>query len=129
MLDTKKLIVKMLNALKVDYVVEQGKSGMWTYRKWNSGIAECWGTLSTSIAITTQSPAYGGYRSGSVSTSNFPFTFSSTPNATATANTTMGYWVNNISPATTKLQFYLSAGTSMTAANRPVAFYVTGTWK
>lgn len=26
-----------------DYVVEQGTSGIWTYRKWNSGIAECWG--------------------------------------------------------------------------------------
>lgn len=26
-----------------DYVVEQGISGIWTYRKWNSGIAECWG--------------------------------------------------------------------------------------
>lgn len=25
-----------------DYVVEQGTSGSWTYRKWNSGIAECW---------------------------------------------------------------------------------------
>lgn len=27
----------------VDYIVEQGTSGIWTYRKWNSGIAECWG--------------------------------------------------------------------------------------
>lgn len=26
-----------------DYIVEQGTSGIWTYRKWNSGIAECWG--------------------------------------------------------------------------------------
>lgn len=30
-------------ALKADYIVEQGTSGIWTYRKWNSGIAECWG--------------------------------------------------------------------------------------
>ena len=26
-----------------DYVVEQGKSGIWTYRKWNSGLGEYWG--------------------------------------------------------------------------------------
>ena len=26
-----------------DYVVEQGTDGIWTYRKWASGIAECWG--------------------------------------------------------------------------------------
>lgn len=27
----------------VDYIIEQGTSGIWTYRKWNSGVAECWG--------------------------------------------------------------------------------------
>lgn len=26
-----------------DYVVAQGKSGIWTYRKWASGVSECWG--------------------------------------------------------------------------------------
>lgn len=26
-----------------DYIVEQGTSGIWTYRKWNSGIGEYWG--------------------------------------------------------------------------------------
>lgn len=32
-----------------DFIVEQGTSGIWTYRKWNSGIAECWGTTSKSF--------------------------------------------------------------------------------
>lgn len=27
-----------------DFVIEQSTDGIWTYRKWNSGIAECWGT-------------------------------------------------------------------------------------
>ena len=27
-----------------DVVIEQGINGIWTYRKWKSGIAECWGT-------------------------------------------------------------------------------------
>lgn len=31
-----------------DYVVEQGASGIWAYRKWSSGIAECWGAHSYS---------------------------------------------------------------------------------
>ena len=30
--------------LYADYVVEKGTSGIWTYRKWNSGISECWGS-------------------------------------------------------------------------------------
>ena len=32
-----------LQDLSVDYIVEQGTSGIWTYRKWASGVAECWG--------------------------------------------------------------------------------------
>ena len=28
-----------------DFIVEQGVSGNWTYRKWNSGVAECWGGI------------------------------------------------------------------------------------
>lgn len=29
--------------IEADFVIEQGTSGVWTYRKWASGIAECWG--------------------------------------------------------------------------------------
>ena len=29
-----------------DIVIDQNTSGIWTYRKWKSGIAECWGTCS-----------------------------------------------------------------------------------
>ena len=36
-----------------DFVVEQGTSDIWTYRKWNSGIAECWGVSSGTTSITT----------------------------------------------------------------------------
>lgn len=54
MLDVKKLLTKILNTIKTDYIVEEGTSGSWTYRKWNSGIAECWGVanLSTTISST-----------------------------------------------------------------------------
>lgn len=40
---------------EVDYIVEQGTETIWTYRKWNSGIVECWGTtVSASKAVTTK---------------------------------------------------------------------------
>lgn len=26
----------------VDFIIEQGTSGDWSYRKWNSGVSECW---------------------------------------------------------------------------------------
>lgn len=32
-----------VSPMQEDYIVEQGTDGIWTYRKWSSGIAECWG--------------------------------------------------------------------------------------
>lgn len=37
-----------------DYVIAQGRSGIWTYRKWNSGFAECWCTSSNKVATDTK---------------------------------------------------------------------------
>ena len=68
MLNVKKTLTKILNALKVDYIVDQGTSGIWTYRKWNSGIAECWGykTISTTFA------SWGSWYYISVTGDNYP---------------------------------------------------------
>ena len=40
MLDIKTLLMKLTNAVKVDHIIEQGTSGVWEYRKWNSGFCE-----------------------------------------------------------------------------------------
>ena len=37
-----------------DYVIEVGTSGMWTFRKWYSGIAECWGTSTLASGAFTK---------------------------------------------------------------------------
>lgn len=36
-----------------DYIVEEGKSGIWYYKKWASGEAECWGKNSVVSVIRT----------------------------------------------------------------------------
>lgn len=43
----KETICKTLQKIGLiqDWVVDYGTSGIWTYRKWNSGIAECWTQL------------------------------------------------------------------------------------
>lgn len=38
-----------------DYVVEQGTSGIWHYRKWNSGVAECWGKYTRNASLAANS--------------------------------------------------------------------------
>ena len=40
--------------LGVDYIVEQGTSGRWTYEKWNSGKAVCWGTSELPASTTPE---------------------------------------------------------------------------
>ncbi len=68
-----------------DFVIEQGTSGIWTYRKWNSGIAECWGTSSGTTSITTQWYQATMYVSDDVLCEKFPtglFTVQPTVQAT-----------------------------------------------
>lgn len=113
-----------------DYVIEQGTSGIWRYRKWNSGVYECFGTQTASIAVTTSSPGYGGYRSGALSIPTFPITFATTPTVTATIGSgSQGCWVNNVQPTTTGGSYYLSSGASSAATNRSIQFQVMGRWK
>lgn len=37
-----------------DFIVDTGTEGIWTYRKWNSGIAECWGNVPTKSVNCTK---------------------------------------------------------------------------
>lgn len=61
----------------LDYIVAQETTpDGWTYRKWNSGIAECWKTQSGSIAITT---AFGTLYYGTISSVSYPFAFTDIP--------------------------------------------------
>lgn len=42
-----------------DYVIASGASGQWTYRKWNSGISECWRQITGTI---TYSSTWNGFK-------------------------------------------------------------------
>lgn len=69
---------------EVDYVVSYGISGIWTYRKWASGIAECWGTCEISSPIKE---AFEGeaifYNSELMTRITYPFAFKDIPNEQA----------------------------------------------
>lgn len=59
-----------LDALGVDYVVEQGSRDIWRWRKWKSGIAELWG-FKTFGATTDTGMLQAGV--------TYPFTFAKEP--------------------------------------------------
>lgn len=39
------IVVDGCTGTEADHIVAQGTSGAWTYRKWASGLAECWGCV------------------------------------------------------------------------------------
>lgn len=57
-----------------DYIIEEGASGDWTYRKWNSGVAECWRTI-TDDRPSTAFSATGSVYYRNVTGINFPTSF------------------------------------------------------
>ena len=61
----------------VDYVIEQVTSGKWTYRKWNSGVVECW-YRGTSATTSLTSATGGGYQAN-FDTLTFPVTYTAIP--------------------------------------------------
>lgn len=80
--------VPVLNGASTDYIIAQGSSGIWNYRKWNSGRAECWGTISNSGAI---SESWGsGYCGMYNKKANYPFYFLRPPVEVATVHAGCG---------------------------------------
>ena len=70
------------NVEAVDYIVEQGVKNVdgvtWYYRKWNSGIAECYCTITTTLS-STGTVWSGSYKYHGLNRPTYPFTFVEAP--------------------------------------------------
>ena len=80
---------------ETDYIVESGVNGMWSYQKWNSGVAKCFGTLNINAKIDT---AFDGnilyHDSNSMKAVAYPFTFKKIPTEIVTLQSPGGItWV------------------------------------
>ena len=124
MLDVKALLTKILNAIKVDYIVEKGTSGNWHYRKWNSGIAECWGTISVTVTLTTVATYYHrGTTSFSLPTS----LFNAAPTVVIECNS--GFWSGLQSVSASSVSAYFFDVVNTSDYNLGVQVSAKGTWK
>ena len=129
--------VQSLNAVNissVDYIVEQGVDGIWTYRKWNSGIAECWGTHSWTV---TSWGAWGNLYESNNSYVNYPTgLFSSKPIVQIVPNCDNGavgaasveVWTGHTAIRTPSFNF-IRGNTGATNTTGAVNIYARGTWK
>lgn len=111
-----------------DFVVQQGPSGAWMIRKWNSGIAECWRKISGTI---TNSGTWNNFRifSGSADfPSNF---FISNPNVQYCCYIGSGYTINARGALSTTTKFNWAAlGTDGDSnIGYTVDCYAIGKWK
>lgn len=72
-----------------DFVIEEGTDGIWNYRKWNSGLGECWGIVTITTPINQ---AWGGLYVGTsvMDRQSYPFPFITRPSETVSLTST-GY--------------------------------------
>lgn len=113
-----------------DFVIQQGTSGIWSFRKWKSGMAECWGAYNFTVAITS---AWGAvYESGLISLPTFPFTFAAIPTVFfSSGNGNAAFFVergNGETRTTTTSpgKFYAMRPVSTGSSNYQITIYAIG---
>ncbi len=126
-----KAILEGLGLSPSAYIVETGTSGIWTYRKWSDGTAECWGYHSNgSTAISTASG--GMYMSASTINIAFPsglFVSAPTVDASTEINKTAPHGFFMTSTGATGVNGRFWCATSGTNANNYVHIQAKGKWK
>ena len=117
-----------------DYIVEQGISGIWTYRKWESGIAECWGRFShSSVAITSR---WGSTYESGLFEQAYPFIFvgsvacliTLSPNQ-GVGNVLSGIEIASTLAETTKTHRYAFTSETSATMNASANIIAIGRWK
>lgn len=99
----------------VDFVVQAGANGIWTWRKWASGIAECWGTIAPAAHNITTTWGSLFIKDNAIARTSYPFNFTDVPVVSMTLyNTTGNCWYYTGTQGTNALTpaFGLARGTS-----------------
>lgn len=114
----------------VDFVVAQGTSGIWRWRKWASGFAECWGATSTPTSTNVQwgGMTYDGTMRGGHA---LPFVLTNLVHADVVIEDPGGgaFWpgVHTVFGDKAPKFFVLSVGNYSRTVR--LHYYVTGTWR
>lgn len=110
-----------------DFVVEQGISGIWIYRKWNSGIAECWGKGNVPLTCTNQQGNTYFSDNKSIALPSGLFTQAIMANAECEDP---WCWTGNVSVSTSYIYFKVIKGDPYSTEFSPdIHMFVKGKWK
>lgn len=124
-LDLKELIAKLTNT---PMVVEEGTSGIWTYRKWSNGIAECWGKFTRSSSLAASSHVAIGGALPSLFINNAPIA-TGCGGGQAQPNAFLAYTNVYGSSGAYGIDCYIRNNGGSACASQWAYFYVKGTWK
>lgn len=125
-----------------DYVVAQGGTGKWTWRKWASGIAEMWATFDTGKLVMTSQTWGALYTASWMSLAvnkaarQYPFAFTANPVVSATPTVGSGnIWLatnteNDVGTRLTHAPAYQCVRASDATVSSPqISYYVVGRYK
>ena len=128
-IDLKELISKLINT---PMVVEEGTSGIWTYRKWSSGIAECWCRRAVTINFG-QNITSSLYTSGNTTSTTYPNIFSSIDSIVCSGyNASSNGWATLVSGVTGSNNTIVTAYMGWNSGgNQTITIFINlkGKWK
>ena len=119
---------ELLADLGADYIVEQGTIGIWTYRKWSSGIAECW-LLKSKTVTGSPSSIIGNAYYISTNLTGFPAIFSEPPRGYGSGRLGSGIgWLTCLPNKKASITLFITGNVNSTEATVD-SLLLTGRWK
>lgn len=117
------------NGKKSDFVVEYGTSGIWSYRKWNSGFAECWGRTNKTINAAALNYANFYYSESQEQPFPFEFTEVSYYSANGGSQSTINF-VRTFGGTNNYIRYIvICLDPNQTSVSVNIDFYACGKWK
>lgn len=121
----------------IDSIVAEGTSGIWYYRKWSSGIGECWGRVQQTceIARTWGDIYVSGTSAGPIPSPahDYPFPFKTLKSVNASPwafdGSSYGMITAALGTLTKTPQYQVTRGTKGSRIDWSISFDVKGTWK
>ena len=112
-----------------DYVTAQGTSGIWTYRKWASGVAECWGQYTETKSPYTSTMGAFGYVTNNIAFPKSLFVAAPRPFVTVAVGTGFGVYGSDLDNTTKECTKVYAIGTASGSNKVVCKIHAIGTWK
>ena len=118
------LINNNISKISIDYIVEQGSSDDWYYRKYASGWAELWAYKTSTLTTIA------GQSSAAHVSLNYPFTLTSNPKYFASfgVDAQAFCWLTYVGANTVNIEAYGKGNGSANGTVCWFSLYVIGKW-